>query len=344
MRKWDAKTYRVWMEMLSGSSSSDMGGEGKDSKRKSKTESKRASKRGTAESVNIGLHLTTLRYFYGTLNNPRTQPDGSGIWFSRLVHDFQILNLEQERRGWRPVPREAVFGFSFKTMTFDPVVYLGYLLGRVRALGGRVVRGLVETGGGLEGVVKGMRGLAKQEDDRGEIGAGDGVLAVINCAGLSARHFLPSVEAEKLFPIRGQTVVVKGQARDAYTYVSIPGVSDDEMLYVIPRPGDTTLLGGCKQAGNWDEKVDESLGERIMKRVKEEGLARELLTRADGGFEVLRHQVGFRPGRKGGPRVEVEKEKVCSVWVVHSYGHGSGGFQASIGCAERVVELVEQFL
>jgi len=341
VRGWDARTYEVWMDMLSSpktNAETQIQTQKPRPQKDAKDPATKMQERVESEkSVNIGLHLTTLRYFYGSLNNPRTHPSGSGIWFSHLVHDFQILDLEEERREGRPVPKNAVFGFSFATVTFDPVVYLEYLLGRVRALGGRVVRGLVETGGGLKGVLRGVEEVLKGGRNEGE----DDVFAVINCGGLSARHFLPSLEAEKLFPIKGQTVVVKGQAIDAYTYVSIPGVSDDEMLYVIPRSGDTTLLGGCKQVGNWDEKVDEGLNERIMSRVKGERLAEELLTGEDGGFEVMRQQVGFRPGRKGGPRVEVEREKIGGVWVVHSYGHGSGGFQASIGCAERVVELVE---
>ncbi|KAH6712580.1 hypothetical protein BKA61DRAFT_486110 [Leptodontidium sp. MPI-SDFR-AT-0119] len=235
-------------------------------------------------------------------------------------------------------------------MTFDPPLYLEYLLGRVRELGGRVVRVRLETEGGLEGVVKEMRrivGEGESEDEEKEKGGKGGELfAVVNCAGLSARHFLPSDEAEKLFPIRGQTVLVKGEARDAYTYVSIPSVSADEMLYVIPRPGSgTTVLGGCKQTGSFEKGVDEELGERIMQRVMSDGLAEELRTGVGRSFEIVRHQVGFRPGRRGGPRVEVEKGgRIGGIWVVHNYGHGGGGFQASVGCAERVVELVGRLL
>jgi D-amino-acid oxidase len=78
------------------------------------------------------------------------------------------------------------------------------------------------------------------------------------------------------------------------------------MLYVVPRPGTgTTILGGCKQVGNWSEEVDKELNERIVARMKRFGLCDEL--RGQGGdFEVLSYQVGFRPGRTGGPRVEVE--------------------------------------
>lgn len=55
-------------------------------------------------------------------------------------------------------------------------------------------------------------------------------------------------------------------------------------------------------------------------------------------------QVGFRPGWKGGPKVDVEKGRVDGGWVVHSYGHAGGGYQNSIGCAEEVRGLVEGLL
>lgn len=77
-----------------------------------------------------------------------------------------------------------------------------------------------------------------------------------------------------------------------------------------------------------------------------------------GEIEVLDTYVGFRPGRKGGARVEIEEmggegdsgrggkgkgkaKKIEGVYVIHNYGHGSGGYQCSIGCAEEVVELVQ---
>jgi len=56
-------------------------------------------------------------------------------------------------------------------------------------------------------------------------------------------------------------------------------------------------------------------------------------------LSVVRHAVGLRPMREGGPRVE--KEKVDGQWVVHQYGHGGYGYQASYGSAQEAVRLVE---
>lgn len=57
-------------------------------------------------------------------------------------------------------------------------------------------------------------------------------------------------------------------------------------------------------------------------------------------LDVIRHNVGLRPLREEGPRVE--REKIDDVWVVHQYGHGGYGYQASYGSAYEALKLVEE--
>lgn len=82
-----------------------------------------------------------------------------------------------------------------------------------------------------------------------------------------------------------------------------------------------------------------NLATRIMKRCVD--LCPKL---TDGkGIEalsVIRHGVGLRPFREGGPRVE--SDIVDGQKVVHAYGHGGAGYQASWGTAEEVVRLVAE--
>jgi D-amino-acid oxidase len=111
--------------------------------------------------------------------------------------------------------------------------------------------------------------------------------------------------------------------------------------------GGGTVLGGCYQKGNWDAFPDPNLAIRIMKRSIE--LCPELVGKeADGeqrgieGLDIIRHGVGLRPFRQGG--VRIEKEKINGVMVVHNYGHGGFGYQASYGCAITAVSLVEEAL
>jgi D-amino-acid oxidase len=105
--------------------------------------------------------------------------------------------------------------------------------------------------------------------------------------------------------------------------------------------GGGCILGGCLQKGSWESQPDPNLAIRIMKRCVD--LCPEL-TKGQGieKLSIIRHGVGLRPMREGGPRVE--KEKFDNVWVVHNYGHGGYGYQSSYGTAELAAKLVEETL
>ena len=55
-------------------------------------------------------------------------------------------------------------------------------------------------------------------------------------------------------------------------------------------------------------------------------------------LDIVRHGVGLRPLREGGTRIE--GERIDGVRVVHNYGHGGFGFQASFGACREAVGLV----
>jgi D-amino-acid oxidase len=82
------------------------------------------------------------------------------------------------------------------------------------------------------------------------------------------------------------------------------------------KPTDT-----CGRSTNIDQKITHWILERCRT------IAPELLNK-DGEFDVLSTQVGLRPSREGGPRIELEwlditgggKELVC-----HNYGHSHSG-------------------
>ncbi|KAI6909011.1 hypothetical protein KC318_g18592, partial [Hortaea werneckii] len=139
---------------------------------------------------------------------------------------------------------------------------------------------------------------------------------------------------EAMYPIRGQTVLVKGEAERIRTQLG-----EGYNAYCIPRPGSgTTILGGTKEANNWSEGVDSATTDKILKQCS--FIVPELLTGKDGGFEVISVQCGLRPGRHGGARVEIEK--VEGLNVVHAYGHAGAGYQNSVGSARLVVKLVNE--
>jgi len=66
------------------------------------------------------------------------------------------------------------------------------------------------------------------------------------------------------------------------------------------------------------------------------------LLNESGEFEVLSEQVGLRPARGGGVRVEMEN--IDGFVVCHAYGHAGAGYQNSVGSANKVVKLLENWL
>ena len=94
---------------------------------------------------------------------------------------------------------------------------------------------------GLGGTLRAATELLRNGEG-GEGNAGVEVDIWVNATGLSAKWVCGD---ESMFPIKGQTVLVKGEAKGARTWV-------DKDLYVIPRPGSgTTILGGTREVGNW---------------------------------------------------------------------------------------------
>ena len=58
----------------------------------------------------------------------------------------------------------------------------------------------------------------------------------------------------------------------------------------------------------------------------------------DPEIDVFRHNVGLRPARKNGPRIEREGS------IIHNYGISGAGYQASYGLAGQVIRLVDEYL
>ncbi|KAF2225130.1 hypothetical protein BDZ85DRAFT_233569, partial [Elsinoe ampelina] len=214
----------------------------------------------------------------------------------------------------------------FDAVAVNVPVYLTWLRERVVEKGGVFIRATVPVDRGLVGALEVARATVRRITGR----EGD---VFINATGLGAGKLCGD---EKCRPVKGQTVLVRGEADAIWTRLG-----EGYIAYVIPRPGSgTTVLGGTKEVGTWDERVSEEVTRRILEGAK--GLAPELLTGRDGGFEVVSAQAGFRPGREGGARVEVER--VGGFRVVHAYGVDGAGYQNSVGLAKEVEGLVQSVL
>ncbi|KAF2456559.1 hypothetical protein BDY21DRAFT_287939 [Lineolata rhizophorae] len=264
----------------------------------------------------------------GTSPHPPTN-----VWFSQLVPSFRYRDNIPPKTVGLP-DHTNVSGASFRTICINSTAYLHYLLARATSLGAHTLRRSLPTTSGLKAAL----------DDLSTTTLPSPISAVVNATGLSALALVPD---PNVYPIRGQTVLVRGEARAAVSLERGATASSPESVsYAIPRPGSgTTVLGGTKEAGRWTAEAEKETTAEILERCR--ALVPELLTGVgrEGRmeFEVVDECVGLRPGRKGGPRVEGEWLSVeggKDVWVVHEYGHAGGGYQNSVGSARKAVKLV----
>ncbi|KAF3038537.1 hypothetical protein E8E12_008254 [Didymella heteroderae] len=272
-----------------------------------------------------GIHLQRCRLYRRRKDEEKLERDSTMLsnvfaadpWYRELFDDYR--NLERSE-----LPEGIASGCEFGSVCINPVLYLPWLVGQCRANGVTFHRKTVAH-------VSELRHLSV-----------DGIKAdiIVNATGLSARK-LGGVLDDTMYPIRGQTVVVRNVA----PYMAVESGTndgDDQANYLMTRAvGGGTILGGTLQIGNWESQPDLSIANQIMQRAVNLVPA---LTDSKGieHLDVVRHGVGLRPGREAG--VRLEKEQIDGVWVVHNYGHAGWGYQGSYGCAEEVANLVNSII
>jgi glycine/D-amino acid oxidase-like deaminating enzyme len=244
-----------------------------------------------------------------------------------MVIDYNDFPVES-------LPPGVQNGHSYRSVMINAPMYLQYLFETLRQLGVQEVQAELPSSSNLSESLKAATKIV--EDHLGQ--KHPEISAFVNASGISALNFVPD---PNMYPASGQTITVAGEARqitciEAYASADSTGTP---IVYVLPRPhSNTTILGGTKDVGNWSGEPDPKATEEILRRAKE--WASELLDEK-GEFKVLNVQVGLRPARKGGARVEVER--VGDFVICHSYGHGGAGYQNSVGSANRVVRLLGEW-
>ncbi|KAL6152939.1 hypothetical protein ACJBU6_08106 [Exserohilum turcicum] len=234
------------------------------------------------------------------------------VWYDSLVGGLRNLGKEE-------LPADAVFGFEVpQTFRINTQVYLQWLQQQALCKGITLVR-------------RHYTSVAELLQDL------PSTTLLINCTGLGSLH-LTDIRDETLYPTRGQTLLVaEPKTPINRMYFRSAHRLDPTTTYVFPRAlGGGVILGGSRQDNDWSEEWDEQLCQQIMQRCC--ALCPELGRPED--LQVIAKNVGLRPSRKGGMRIETETGK-WNVPVVHCYGHAGAGFQSSWGSAERVLELVQ---
>ena len=211
----------------------------------------------------------------------------------------EVLGEPSPDPWWRDaVPelrRARVEGYadawSFDAPVIDMPVYLTWLSERVEELGGTITR------------------MSLQSLPEGPV--------VVNCAALGSRLLAADRDVT---PVRGQVVLLEQWGLHEWW------LDETGPTYVVPR-GDTVVVGGTSEVGEWSRTADPATTEEILDR------AARLVPEVRKA-RIVRTKVGLRPAR---PSVRLERVGD----VVHCYGHGGAGVTLSWGCAEEVAALVD---
>jgi len=264
-----------------------------------------------------------------TIYSPE-EPTESALYFKDLVRNFKRLAPEQ-------LPQGMAAGVTFDTISVNPEEYLPWLKSELVSFG-----------------VTFLRRKLQSLNEAAEIAGTNGV--IFNATALGARSLI-GVEDINVHPIRGQTILVHApEIKECMESVKLP-LESAEFIYIIPRPSPHghVLVGGTYQKDNWDTSVDFHAAQKIWDS------AVQLMPRLKTDeTKVICHNVGLRPAREGGPRIELESvsfpvarsfmhgstkgKEDFRLPVLHAYGFGGAGYQGSWGAAEEAVDLLKNIL
>ena len=151
----------------------------------------------------------------------------------------------------------------------------------------------------------------------------DDFSVIINCTGLSSGELCADSE---VYPVRGQIIRIKPLIGEMHLDQQVP-----TLAYIVPRSNDM-IIGGVAQEGNWNTEATLEDRNFIIDKASK-------IIPGIKDAEIIEDIVGLRPGRT---EVRLEKELVSGRTVIHNYGHGGSGVTLSWGCAESVVEIVNE--
>ncbi|KIK19629.1 hypothetical protein PISMIDRAFT_107285 [Pisolithus microcarpus 441] len=241
--------------------------------------------------------------------------------------------------GFRSVSNDelvpgATHGWTFTTLTLYPPVYLNWLLGRFLGNGGKIVRAQLQHIN--QAIHGGISGLPQEPD------------AVVACVGLGAR-FLGGIEDKEVYPVRGQTVVLKAPW---VRYGRTLTYADGSHFYLMPRATGDVLVGGIRVAKDWFPVPREQDRDYLLagglamcpELAPPHILAERMPTVDDLRPLIVDEGCGLRPGRKSGIRLATEWPEGSKIPVVYNYGHSGMGFQSSWGSASVALNFLEEAL
>ncbi|KAJ5817471.1 hypothetical protein N7447_009704 [Penicillium robsamsonii] len=233
----------------------------------------------------------------------RTDED---LWYKDYVPNFRFLPKDQ-------LPSGAKGGITYTTIVLDPNIFLPWH------------KKNLETSG-----VKFKRMNFRSLSDAYHMGQD----VLINATG-SGPMYLDDIKDENMELLKGQVMVVKSDYKKSL-------IRDDgkTYTYVIPRLDGNVILGGTRDPDIRNTEVDIEVDKDIVKRVHRclPGEFSEDLS----DYEIVGHNVGIRPYRSSGMRIEKEVKEGKK--IVHAYGITGGGYIFGFGVARETAKLVDEFL
>jgi D-amino-acid oxidase len=232
---------------------------------------------------------------------------GTGV---RMVTGREVSRFPLEPHYWTELiaglrmcdqaelPDGFTSGWNYTVPLATMPVYLGYLRARFERSGGTLEVSPVSSLAALAGAAP----------------------VVVNCSGIGAHDLVPD---PAVVPVRGQVVIAANPGIEEFLINRDP--EPPWITYMFPH-GDTILLGGTNDEGNWEIDAKTDIAERIVADCAE-------IDPRLRGVEILGHRVGFRPCRPG---VRLDSEPLGDSVLWHNYGHGGAGISLSWGCAAEV--------
>ena len=201
------------------------------------------------------------------------------------------------------LPEGCTTGWHYTAPLATMPVYLGYLRARFERAGGTLELSPVGSLAELAGAAP----------------------VVVNCSGVAARDLVPD---PAMVPVRGQVVLAANPGIEEF-FICRDAEEPPWYVYMFTH-GDTVLLGGTSEEGNWDKTPQPPIAEPLVANC----------SRIDPrlrGATILGHRVGLRPYR---PEVRLESEPLGGGVLWHNYGHGGAGISLSWGCAAEITQAV----
>jgi D-amino-acid oxidase len=220
--------------------------------------------------------------------------------------NFRVLDKNE-------LPKGVKWGCEYDTYCVNVALYCRWLLSRFQADGGRVVNHSLRNSEEAFEVVGRLLNVGE-------------VSKVVNCSGRNFDHD-PNTKV-----IRGQTVLVRQQYHQTITRQC----ADGSWAFLIPRPGGGgTIVGGSKEIDDYETKQRPETRSTLLEQA-----VRYFPDFVDDtrDFNVVKNNVGRRPWRQGGLRLETEP--TTAGMVIHGYGAGGRGYELSWGAAARIVDAV----